>query len=59
MSWLDSNADGVALMFWMFIGLIGLVLVGMLVEWLRAMPMRRRRRIREALTRYHQSIGAP
>ena len=38
--WLDANADGLALMLWMLIGLIVALCAAGAVEWLRARPSR-------------------
>lgn len=59
LAWCDANADGLAFMLDTFLVLLAMVLLALFVEWFRSRGMRRRRRIREALTRYHQSIGAP
>jgi hypothetical protein len=56
MNWLDANADGLAAMLYVFAALGVFLLIALAIEFWAAADMRRRRRQREALRRYTDSI---
>lgn len=55
-AWLDANADGIALMLYVLVGLAAFFALAGIGEFIAAAAMRRRQRQREALRRYAESI---
>lgn len=58
MTWLDAQANGIALALWVLCGLLCALLLALGIEAYLARGMRKRRREREALIHYCNTIEA-